>query len=158
MPSLIATVDRADIEVVPLLGVPGPISEGVTGSDGGGGRLMKWDDMTMATGGEIECRYREEDPRSCRQGFSLLPRQSPCARRAGTRDSRRFVDEVAGKPGLPWACVVARKTEQKKRRVGEVVGRVFVRHAAAGKDSERRANPTQLASKLAWHLALTEFS
>lgn len=36
-----AVVDNAESEVVPELGVPGPISEGVTGSEGGGGKLIK---------------------------------------------------------------------------------------------------------------------
>lgn len=36
-----ATVDSSDMVVVPELGVPGPMSEGVSGSDGGGGRLIK---------------------------------------------------------------------------------------------------------------------
>lgn len=36
-PSLIATTDSAEREVVPLLGVPGPCSLGVVGSDIGGG-------------------------------------------------------------------------------------------------------------------------
>jgi hypothetical protein len=36
-----AVVERADNDVVPEFGVPGPISDGVTGSDGGGGRLIK---------------------------------------------------------------------------------------------------------------------
>lgn len=35
-PSLIATVESSDIEVVVEVGVPG-ISDGVTGSEGGGG-------------------------------------------------------------------------------------------------------------------------
>lgn len=36
-----AVVDKAEREVVAELGVPGPISDGVTGSEGGGGRLIK---------------------------------------------------------------------------------------------------------------------
>lgn len=36
-----AVVDNADSEVVPELGVPGPISDGVTDSDGGGGKLIR---------------------------------------------------------------------------------------------------------------------
>lgn len=36
-----AVVDKADRDVVPEFGVPGPISDGVTGSEGGGGRLIK---------------------------------------------------------------------------------------------------------------------
>jgi hypothetical protein len=39
-PSLIATVERAEREVVVLVGVPG-ISDGVSGCEGGCGRLMK---------------------------------------------------------------------------------------------------------------------
>lgn len=36
-PSFMAVVDRA---LSPEFGVPGPISDGVTGSEGGGGRLI----------------------------------------------------------------------------------------------------------------------
>jgi hypothetical protein len=36
-----AVVDRAERDVVVELGVPGPISDGVTGSEGGGGRLIR---------------------------------------------------------------------------------------------------------------------
>src|ERR1700761_4893588 len=39
-PSLIATTDNAEREVVVELGVPGPISLGVAGSEGGGGTAL----------------------------------------------------------------------------------------------------------------------
>lgn len=34
-------VDSAEREVVPEFGVPGPMSDGVTGSEGGGGRSIR---------------------------------------------------------------------------------------------------------------------
>ena len=41
VPSLIATTESADIEVVAEFGVPGPMSLGVAGSEGGGGTVQR---------------------------------------------------------------------------------------------------------------------
>lgn len=44
-----ATVESSDMEVMVEFGVPG-MSEGVTGSDGGGGRLINVGALDIATG------------------------------------------------------------------------------------------------------------
>jgi hypothetical protein len=49
-----AVVDSAEKEVVPELGVPGPMSDGVTGSEGGGGRLISVGVVMMSSMRESE--------------------------------------------------------------------------------------------------------
>ena len=56
---MIATVDSSDMEVMAELGVPlrDGMSDGVTGSDGGGGRLNSVGALDMAAVVEVVLRH-----------------------------------------------------------------------------------------------------
>lgn len=53
-PSLIATTDKAEREVVVELGVPGPISLGVAGSEGGGGTMRSLWSVSTSVFGSVD--------------------------------------------------------------------------------------------------------